>query len=358
MRVDEVVDAPPAPPPPERSRRWGRLACFVALCVACVLVSLSYLVHARGRNPEVPAADLGRKTAVASSVEVLRVQPHVAFRSMVPGEAGRLALAPLATPDGPRLLTDLRCVRIYVTTVNGLCLTDDGALFTPYDIVFLGPDLKPRHKEALAGLISRARVSPDGRYGSATVFVTGHSYAPNTFSTQTTLYDMASGELLADLEHFEVYKAGSLIESPDFNFWGVTFAKESGLFYATLGTAGHSYLVRGDVESLTMEVLRDGVECPSLSPDNTRIAFKQRVPAGLGPVEWRPAVLDLTTLRDHPLAEDRSVDDQIEWLDDDTVLYALDTGDGAPGTWSIEADGAGAPQLFLHDANSPAVVAG
>lgn len=189
------------------------------------------------------------------------------------------------------------------------------------------------------------------------MFVTGHSYAaPGTFSTQTTLYDMSTGELLGDLEHFEVFKDGSQTEAPDFNFWGVTFANQPGRFYATLGTAGHTYLVRGDVETLRMEVLQDGVECPSLSPDNTRIAFKQRVASGLGPVEWRPAVLDLATLEDHPLAEDRNVDDQIEWLDNDTVLYAVDTGFGGPSTWSAPADGTGEPRLFLRHADSPAVL--
>jgi hypothetical protein len=138
----------------------------------------------------------------------------------------------------------------------------------------------------------------------------------------------------------------------------VTFANQPGRFYATLGTAGHTYLVRGDVETQRVEVLRDGVECPSLSPDNTRIAFKQKVDSGLGPVQWRPAVLDVATLEDHPVAEDRTIDDQIEWLDDGTVLYAVDTGVGAPSTWAAPADGTGQPRLFLADADSPAVVRG
>jgi hypothetical protein len=208
----------------------------------------------------------------------------------------------------------------------------------------------------LAGVVSRARVSPDGRYGTATVFVTGHTYAPGTFSTQTTLYDMATGKLVGELEQFEVTRDGTRIESPDFNFWGVTFARQPGVFYATLGTAGHAYLVRGDIEAQTMKVLRDGVECPSLSPDGTRIAFKQRVGSDPGSPHWRPAVLDVATLQDHPLAEARNVDDQIEWLDDTTVLYSVDTGLGAPGTWSVPADGTGEPTEFLVDADSPAVV--
>ena len=335
----------------------AKVAGFVALCVACVSVSVAYLVHADQRESKASTSGVVEEQS-PDAIDAVRAQPHVAFRTMAAGQAGRLALAPLDAPDGPRVLTDLDCLRIHVAAGNGLCLSDKGSLFTPYDIVFLGPDLEPRHKESLAGLISRARVSPDGRYGAATVFVTGHSYAPGTFSTQTTLYDMATGELLGDLESFEVWKDGKPINSPDFNFWGVTFAKQTGRFYATLGTAGHTYLVRGDVEAERVEVLRDGVECPSLSPDNTRIAFKQRVDSGLGPIQWRPAVLDVATLVDHPLAQARTIDDQIEWLDNDTVLYAVDTGFGAPSTWAAPADGTGEPRLFLADADSPAVVQG
>ena len=39
---------------------------------------------------------------------------------------------------------------------------------------------------------------------------------------------------------------------------------------------------------------------------------------------WRLHVLELATLRETALAETRSVDDQVEWLDDDTVLYGVD----------------------------------
>src|SRR5205085_2866567 len=147
---------------------------------------------------------------------------------------------------------------------------------------------------------------------AATVFVAGDSYAREGFSTRTSIFYMSSGATVANLEQFAAYKDGKRINSIDFNFWGVTFAKRSGLFYATLGTRGHTYLVRGDVASRRVDVLRDGVECPSLSPDNTRIAFKQRT-AKTQPFRWRPAVLDLLTLEAHPVAESRNVNDQIEW---------------------------------------------
>ncbi len=362
MTPNQLVDAPaperPAPgsPGPRRPAGRARVAAFVALCVACLSVSVAYLAHAERRDdrhlPEVDPA------VAAAGLEGVVASPHVVFRTLAAGQAGLVAVAPVADPDGPRTLTELDCLRVYMAAGNGMCLTEKGGTFTPYSVVFFGPDFRPRGQESLAGLMSRARVSPDGRYGTATVFVTGHSYAPGTFSTQTTLYDMATGELLGDLESFTVFKDGKEIKAPDFNFWGVTFTREPGGFYATLGTAGHTYLVRGDIDSTRVDVLRDGVECPSLSPDGTKIAFKQRTGSGLGLVTWRPAVLDVTTLADHPLSETRNVDDQIEWLDDDTVVYAVDSGVGAPDTYAARVDGTGAPELFLTDADSPAVVRG
>ena len=70
------------------------------------------------------------------------------------------------------------------------------------------------------------------------------------------------------------------------------------------------------MRSRQVEVLRSGVECPSLSPDEQRIAFKQAVRPGSQ--VWRPAVLRLSDLTVTELPETRSVDDQIEWLDDAT----------------------------------------
>ena len=69
-------------------------------------------------------------------------------------------------------------------------------------------------------------------------------------------------------------------------------------------------------------MIHENVECPSLSPDGTRIAYKKRTGSDTTP--WHLTVLDLATMRETPLAESRSVDDQAEWLDDDHVLYGVD----------------------------------
>jgi hypothetical protein len=54
--------------------------------------------------------------------------------------------------------------------------------------------------------------------------------------------------------------------------------------------------------------------------------------------------------------ETRDVDDQVQWLDDATVLYALAGEDGRSSEqWAVPADGGGAPRLVLRGAYSAAV---
>jgi hypothetical protein len=335
-----------------RSRR--RLLAFVALCVVCLASGTGYVLHSR--RPAVSQAGSAAGPAAKESVAAIAAEPHVLFRNLsAAGRAGFVGLAPLADPNGPRQVTGYQCRRLYMAAGHGLCLAEveDDPFGSPYRARFFGPDFTTEHELPLAGVPSRARVSPDGTLGAATVFVNGDSYAGGAFSTRTTIFDMGTGSSLGDLESFTVLKDGKRIQSVDFNFWGITFARRPGRFYATLGTGGHTYLVQGDLPTRTVTVLRDGVECPSLSPDGTRLAFKSRVKGsgGLSGTQWRESVLDLATLQDHPLAETRSVDDQAEWLDNDTVLYAVGSD-----TWAVPADGRGAPRLFAAGADSPVVL--
>ena len=90
------------------------------------------------------------------------------------------------------------------------------------------------------------------------------------------------------------------------------------------------------------------VECPAISPDQARVAYTRR---------GRLHVLDLRTGEDAALAETGSVDDQVEWLDDDPALYTIPRPDSGAVTdvWAVPADGSGAPHVFIPGASSPSV---
>jgi dipeptidyl aminopeptidase/acylaminoacyl peptidase len=279
-------------------------------------------------------------------------EPHLVFQHLGAGgaEYAQLALAPLDKPQSRRAVTSLACARVHFAADRGLCLVPENGFYkSAYSAKIIGSDFRTQRKIQLTGLPSRARVSPDGRYGATTAFVAGHSYAQDTFSTQTMLIDMAKGSVLANVEQdFIVTREGRRIKDVDFNFWGVTFARDSNRFFATLKTGGKTYLIEGDVRSRRARVLRENVECPSISPDNTRLAYKKQMGK-----RWRFHVLDLTTMVETPLADTRGVDDQVEWLDNDHLLYAFSP---PAAIWVIPADGSGAPRKFLSDALSPAVV--
>ncbi|MEA2128923.1 MAG: hypothetical protein QOJ85_1814 [Solirubrobacteraceae bacterium] len=325
-----------------------RTQLFVALVAACVVAAAVAVVSAAGGGGAAGSKDAAQALVAARGAH----EPRLLLRNLDrarPQEFGEVAVAPLGA-GGARTLVPLRCERVYFAAGSGLCLARGGGFASSYRARVFGADLRVRGEVPVDGIPSRARVSPDGRYGSVTLFVSGHSYADTGgFSTTTTLIDLKAGRKIAQLEDFTATRDGRTISARDVNYWGVTFARDSDRFYATLATGGRIYLVEGSVRARRMRTIHEGVECPSLSPDGTRIAYKKRV--GAGGKRWRLYVLDLRTMRETPLAETRSVDDQAEWLDDEHVLYGLDES-----IWTVPADGSGAPQLFARRADSPAVV--
>jgi len=324
-----------------------RLLLFAGLCVAALVASVVFVVNGAVSDETaaapIPAAAVGNARPVAADGTIV-------FRNLdrtQPSLYGFTASAPLRD-TAARATAALPCSRVYFAGGRGLCLAPAGAL-VKQRVTILDRHFRPLGSVTLQGVPSRARVSRDGRYGAVTFFVYGHSYAtPGAFSTQTTIIDLGTRKKLANLERFHVTKDGRKFDSPDFNFWGVTFAPDSDRFYATLASRGTTYLVEGSVSRRTVRVLREGVECPSVSPDGKQIAFKMRTGKG---GQWRLHVLDVATLRDRPLAETRSVDDQAEWLDDERVLYGVENA-----IWVVRADGSGSPRRLLQSADSPAVV--
>jgi hypothetical protein len=264
-------------------------------------------------------------------------------------------LGPLATPGAGAFVTPLVCERVYYARSRGLCLAEAPAADLPVSIgaqVF-DERFERRQRFPLTGLPSRLRLSPDGRRAAATLFSSGHSYNERGFATTTTIFDLEAGTIaVPNLEQFTVSRDGAVFKRVDFNFWGVTFARDGDTFYATLSSGGHNYLVQGTVDSKTATVIHEGVECPSLSPDNARIAFKKRIGGASG--WWQLTVLDLQTFNEKPLwNESRSVDDQVEWLDDAHVMYHLTGASTAADIWSAAIDGTTKPALVVANAYSP-----
>ncbi|WP_406287546.1 hypothetical protein [Embleya sp. NBC_00896] len=332
----------------------GRLLVFGLVLALLAGIAIAYTVYAVRREDE--KLHGGSGTAPGGAPLTLGGAPRLLFRSTESGPGyGRLATVAAADPGGPRSVGERACERVYAAAGTALCLTTEGGLARRNVALILDAELRQVRRIELEGTPNRARVSASGRMASWTVFVYGDSYASMTFSTRTSILDTHTGALTANLEDFTTTRDGKELKSPDRNFWGVTFTADDNAFYATLSTnsSGRTYLVRGDLRARTMTVLRENVECPSLSPDGTRLVFKKKVSQSTRN-PWRLHVLDLATMRETPLAEARSVDDQAVWLDDGTVAYGLPTGVGAAtDVWSVRSDGAGVPLRVLAGGFSP-----
>jgi len=324
---------------------------------AAVLGSLAAIAFLAMRAGSVSPIEESSRAAL----EAIRSKPHVYFRSVRAHEFGQVAVAALDAPEDVRVATGLTCDRVDFFHNRGLCLVDSRSRVHP--LVFaqiVDRDLRALGSVAMPGVSSRTRVSGDERYAAATVFVTGEQYDAE-FTTRTSVIDLANGDVAADLEQFTTIRDGRIIRERDFNFWGVTFSADSNRFFATLATGSKTYLVEGDIARREMRVLRENAECPSLSPDERRVAIKSRVPGN--PTAWRLHVIDLQTLEEWPVAgAARSIDDQVEWLDNEHVLYGALEERGLPSeamnVWvaSTERNATVAPRIFIHGAESPAVV--
>jgi len=332
-------------------------ARLVVLCVICVLLvgaAVGYLINARNNQQRARAA--APPVARTSLAGVLSV-PHIVFRNTNPRTRyGMVAAVPLTDPSGPRALTDTECDRVYAAARKVLCLSSDAGVVTTYAAHVLTEQMATLQALPLTGVPSRARLSPDGTLAATTSFIAGDSYAGGSFSTRTVI-SQVGGSKVGDLEDFTLVHDGQRILPTDRNYWGVTFAPDDNTFFATVKFSGQTWLVRGNIAQHRVVTLHKDAECPSLSPDGKFVVYKQRGSLPVG--QWRLVGYDVATGKVTPLAEKRTVDDQVEWLDSSRVIYGIPRGGAQAATddvWEVPADGSGIPKLLIPDAWSPAVV--
>ena len=293
-----------------------------------------------------------------ASADALPAGPFVLFRNTASGQGfGQAATASLSEPNGRRTLLGKACDRVYASRNLVSCLETRNGVPTTFEASTYDASLQQQGTWALGGIPNRTRISPDGSLVATTVFVSGHSYAASSFSTQTII-GPANGSVRTNLEDYALIDNGTRIKATDRNIWGVTFSPgKPNDFYATASSQGNIWLVHGDIAARTLTITASGVECPSISPDGQRIAFKKSASGTLAGAR-QPAVLDLTTGTITVLGEQRDLDDQIEWLDNGTILYGMPRGGAGPDSdvWSLSLEPGAAPQLFIEHAWSPAVV--
>ncbi|MFC8583561.1 hypothetical protein ACFUGD_03125 [Streptomyces sp. NPDC057217] len=327
------MNAPTTGGPSTRTRVWIIVLALVLLGGAATAYTLR---AASGRTGAADAADPGFVLAGGSGALYARDTA-----------SGRVARVDPSAPGG-RTVGGPSCDRFHAAGPTALCLQRrPGVPARSYAIV-LDRRLREIRRVALPGIPSRARVSASGNMLSWTMFATGDSYARSSFSTRTSILDLRTGYLVKNMELIPLTLGGRRYHAPDVNYWGVSFAADDDRFYATVSTNGRTHLVEGDMEKWSARALRENVECPSLSPDGTRLAFKKRVSAG--PRDpWRLYVYDLRTGREHPVAERRGIDDQALWTDARTLAYGY-----GGAVWSVPADGTGTPRRLAAGASSPA----
>ncbi len=304
---------------------------------------------------------------------VLKQSNTALVRSTLPSDDSRVDVVTfdaVTKAIKTRTATIMHCERVHMGGASIFCFgmpkglngVPDQTPDTHKQYQILNYALKPRTQNNFDGsfLVSRARMSSDGLFAASTVFTKGDSYMPGMtaqISTRAHIYSVASKTPVPDLERWAIFNKGQPLMPMGLNVWGVTFdPKNSALFYATVMAQNNIYLVKGNVNSRNMEVIAADIECPSFSPDGTRLAFKQRKTLG----GWNAAVYTIQTGKITVFEAPYSVDDQIEWLDNQTLVFEKKTITAASATVDLMVRDAQNPtlpaRLWLANAGSPTFV--
>lgn len=336
-------------------RGFSARARWVTLVVIAVVVlgaSGAYAVMAFQRYQ-----DRSGGHSAASITTQLHTQDRIVFRNTASGEGyGRVASVALGDPGGAREISGAACDRVDAAAGVISCLRTLRGIPTTFETQILDAAGNSTQQWSLAGIPSRTRVSKGGLVAT-TAFVTGHSYAADSFSTETTIRG-TDGTNYGNLEYYTMMIDGRELTAIDRNVWGVSFVSEDE-FYATVASGGKTWLVNGSLSQRKLVSVGENAECPSVSPDGTRVAYKKRS-TRMGLVHWDIAVLDLLTKKEITIPLENGFDDQLEWLDKDTLLFGMSRTDAAGDSdvYRIQAEEAAQPDLLIEHAWSPSVVRG
>lgn len=319
--------------------RAGRLTVTVAAILVVIGGTTAYVVTA-ATDAKQPAG--AEQVSQAKTGDLL-------FVDLAGGQNRVEKLA----DGGARTPTELACQRFYAAGGTSVCLKLSGP--GPSYAAEVSRGGKPVKTIPLPGIPSRAKVSQSGNVVSWTSFVTGDSYSvPGGFSTRTGFFDVRTGETVESIEHFAATVEGAPLTASDANYWGLTVGSDDRTFYATLASGGFTWLVKGDLVSKSVTSLRRDAECPSLSPDGTKVAYKKRI-GRLGP--WDLAVLDLATGTEKRLPGTAGIDDQATWLTESELAFAAVPKDAKlPAVHVAPADGSQPAKVLIADATSPSPV--
>lgn len=326
----------------------SRWLVLIVIAVVILALAIGYAVSAFARYQ---ARTTGQSEA---EIAVLGDGPKIVFRNTASGQGyGHVASVAFEDPSGPRELGDVACDRVDVNAGLLSCMQVVRGIPPSYRTSMLDLDFRPQAEWPLPGVPSRTRISDSGLVAT-TAFVTGHSYATNTFSTETTVKSVG-GLDYGNLEDFSIYIDGQELTAVDRNVWGVSFEKNDE-FYATVASGSKTWLVHGDLQKKVMTSVLENAECTSISPDGTRVAYKKRR-AGEGPVHWDAAFLDLATHQETVISLETSFDDQLEWLNDETLVFGMPRVDsvGDSDVYSLRAAKDATPQVLIEHAWSPSV---
>jgi hypothetical protein len=294
------------------------------------------------------------RDAIVDTVRVIP-PPFVMFRTLAPRDAhGRVAMVSRVAAPRVRYISPISCARVQYAAGAGLCMMEEPRATGVKNVVYtfdrafvLGRRIE------LAGIPIRARVSPDGRLAAITVYAEEESPAGERLASETVLIDMAASRIVADLREFAIESPPDLPVERPIDIASVTFRPDSDRFFATLSTPTARYLVEGSVAQRRLTVVRAGLANEALSADGTQLVAKRQVgERGY----WQLIVVDLASGTERALKQGgRSVDDQVEWLDRNHVIYHEVVDSGGTGLWVLAANGTTEPRLLIADAFSPAI---